>query len=326
MRDEAAPDTPAVQEFGHAGWLGLLLAATFLIIRLLKTDRLDLMLSKFGIPPVPKKLLPWLALILPAGAAFLEAILRSNMGWQQALIAAGWGVFAGSGSVALNETLPSVTRPASAPVSNIVFGPNAGPNPGPAAPNPSIRPGPGPDGPTGGAGGSTADGGATGTTPVPGLQRRLLAPLLALLVAVGSLGCAAILAALPTVIAAVQSAMLVLDQLEQFIDAAFRAKPNPELEKQVGKSLAKTRSALLLVQHAAEGATDLHDQRLQAAFASFEAAYSELLSLVHPLGVRVAPLPLGGAADAPLQVAYDAASETLTVPPAEAFRPKEVGR
>jgi hypothetical protein len=314
MRDEAAPNTSAILDVGHAGWLMLLGLLVGAVVRLIKTNAFDAFLAKFSLPPIPKKLLPWLALALGFVGASVEAKI-AGASWHVAALSGLWGVFSGAFAVAGQETIPTVTRSITGSGTNVVFGPNAGPDTGPAAPNPSVRPPKG-DGPQSGAGG--AGNGASGTTPVGGIVMRVV---LASCLAMSSVGCAALWAALPSVIAAVQAASLVLDQLQQFADTLFRAVPNAELEKRVGVALAKTRSALLALQHAADGASDLHDERLVSAFNHFESAYNELLALLRPLGVEVEPLPLAGAGSAPLQVRQEGG--TLRVPPAAAFLPKE---
>ncbi len=140
-----------------------------------------------------------------------------------------------------------------------------------------------------------------------------------------SVGCGAIIGALPAVISTVTKALLVLDEIERFTNMFFMAakgsaaadptklKQLEEQEKNIGKAIGKARTAALGLQHAAEGAQYASDEQVIQAFQKFEQAYMELTQLTGPLGVKVAPV--GG-----LMVSGEG---TLTVPPAEEFRPKE---
>ena len=130
------PITPATLALSAGGWLGLLAVLVGFVVRLLKTDALNTFLGKFSIPPIPKKVLPWIALVLGAVSGMLE----SKMGgadWKTAAISGVWGVFSGAGAVAGNETMSTLVRSFSPALSDLIFGKDAGPNPGPAAPGAS---------------------------------------------------------------------------------------------------------------------------------------------------------------------------------------------
>ena len=68
--------------------------------------------------------------------------------------------------------------------------------------------------------------------------------LLAAALAVPVASCAAVVSALPTVIAAVQDGMLVLDAIDSFVANVFKVRPDTDLEKKVDVAIARTRLAL----------------------------------------------------------------------------------
>jgi hypothetical protein len=109
---------------------------------------------------------------------------------------------------------------------------------------------------------------------------------LALALALSTAGCAQVVSHLPSVIAAVTDGMLVIDSIERFIDAFFRQKPSPDLEKKVRDGIARSRSALSAALRLAQGTEKLEQAQIDAAFADFKAAYTELLVILGPLGVQ----------------------------------------
>lgn len=101
-------------------------------------------------------------------------------------------------------------------------------------------------------------------------------------------GCGAIVAALPAVIAAVTDAVLILDQIEDFVRRYFAANPSPEREKAVFAALGRCRSALVVAQRSAKGVQELDQQQMDAAFADFKVAYQQLTALLDGIpGLRV---------------------------------------
>lgn len=136
---DVAP-TNATQAMGPAGWLALLAAAIFVFLRLLKSNRVDAVLAKLSIPPIPKKAIPWLALAL----GFAAQVVNARIGgyhWTDAAQAGFWGILSGTVSIGGQETLPSLFRGVLGErAASFLFGPNAGPDPGPAASTPSMRP------------------------------------------------------------------------------------------------------------------------------------------------------------------------------------------
>jgi hypothetical protein len=130
------PTTPAITALGPGGWLGLLAVLVGFVVRLLKTDALNTLLGKFSIPPIPKKVLPWIALVLGAVSGMLEAKI-GGADWKTSAISGVWGVFSGAGAVAGNETMSTLVRSFSPALADLIFGKNSGPDPGPAAPSAS---------------------------------------------------------------------------------------------------------------------------------------------------------------------------------------------
>ena len=109
--------------------------------------------------------------------------------------------------------------------------------------------------------------------------------LLAAALAVPVASCAAIVSALPAVIAAVQDGMLVLDAIDSFVENVFKVRPNADFEKKVDAAIARTRLALDTALRLSQGTEKLTQAQLDAAFNEFRIAYQDLVALVAPLGV-----------------------------------------
>lgn len=109
---------------------------------------------------------------------------------------------------------------------------------------------------------------------------------LVLALALSISGCATVAATLPTVIAAVTDGVMILDAVQRFVDAYFASHPtNPETKSAVQSAIDKARSSLNVALRTAQGAEKLDQAKVDEAFASFKAAYVELLAVVGPLGV-----------------------------------------
>lgn len=65
------------------------------IARLLKTSKMSRMLSDLGLPPIPKRSLPWISAALGVVAAVVEATVR-GIAWDAALRGAVHGLLAGA--------------------------------------------------------------------------------------------------------------------------------------------------------------------------------------------------------------------------------------
>jgi hypothetical protein len=99
-------------------------------------------------------------------------------------------------------------------------------------------------------------------------------------------GCAAVLSALPTVIAAVMDAFVILDAIDDFSDRYFKVHPDPGAQSKIDNAITKARASLNIALRTTQGAQDLSDQDIERAFASFRVAYQELLVLVGPIGIK----------------------------------------
>ncbi|MES1205011.1 MAG: hypothetical protein ABUS79_03660 [Pseudomonadota bacterium] len=130
-------------------------------------------------------------------------------------------------------------------------------------------------------------GGAT-VERMKSLRRLAVAPAFALFLlsaALAAPGCATVATYLPTVIAAVTDGALVLDTIDKFVDRYFESRPNPDLQKKADIAIARTRSALDAALRIAAGTKDLNEAQVDAAFAEFRIAYTDLMALLGPLGV-----------------------------------------
>lgn len=116
-----------------------------------------------------------------------------------------------------------------------------------------------------------------------------LALLLALIIPVAS--CATLVDLLPTVLAGVQDGSLLLDAIHGFVDQAFVAKPDAATQKKLNLAIARARTALDLALRIATGTKDLDQAKVDAAFAEFRSAYSDVISLARALGVEVGDVP-----------------------------------
>lgn len=114
-------------------------------------------------------------------------------------------------------------------------------------------------------------------------------------------GCAAlqpVVSSLPTALAYIQDAQLILTGLEQFYQAYFAAKPNPDLQTKVVKADVEARAALDAALRVVTAAQELDQQKIDEAFADFRTAYIDLVGILGPLGVRrAAPSARMGASD-----------------------------
>lgn len=125
------------------------------------------------------------------------------------------------------------------------------------------------------------------------------------------LGCGAMLQLLPKVIATITDAQMILDEIEDYVDAFFVAKPDPKLQRSVDAAMDRCRVALNVALRTTSGAKELSEKDVAEAFKNFQKAYRNLLVLVEPLGVtqgepgdKLAATPIG-----------------LTVPPPLALEP-----
>lgn len=120
-------------------------------------------------------------------------------------------------------------------------------------------------------------------------------------------GCAELLTFLPKVIAGVTDAQMVLDKIEDYVDALFTVQPNPKLQRSIDIAMDRCRTALNVALRTTSAAKELSEADVEAAFSDFKKAYRNLLVLVEPLGVtegapgdKMAALPTGLVVPPPL--------------------------
>jgi hypothetical protein len=143
------------------------------------------------------------------------------------------------------------------------------------------------------------------------MKKLILAVALNLAFVCGTVGCASVISALPTVIAYTQSGMIVLDTIKSFVDKYFRRNVNLALEAKISNAINKAELALHAALTTAQGAKNLDQKQIDAAFVDFKMAYTDLMALVSPLGVNAKGTKLTTETDG-----------TLTVPLPLAFIPQ----
>lgn len=119
-------------------------------------------------------------------------------------------------------------------------------------------------------------------------MRRISVLLIGLVLFLGVPACSAIFSNLPQVLAIAQDGQLVVSTIESFARTFFVSNPNPDLEKKINTAVARARAALDGAIRAANGTGDLHKGDVDGAFAEFKVAYTDLINLVHPLGISTA--------------------------------------
>jgi hypothetical protein len=275
------------EALGPAGWIGFVAVVVGALVRVMKAGKMNDLLARFNLRPIPKPALPWLSLVLGYLTTALEAKIGSGASWGSAAASGLWGLVSGALAVAGNETMSPVVAAASPAAAAAVFGKKPIDEPAPAANAAPLPP------------------------PLPLLfMSQGVAFVVASVAVLGGLtACAPIMAALPTVIAAVTDAVVILDQIEAFVDAYFARNPDPPKQALAAKAIAKTRASLNTALRTSRGTEELNQERVDQAFAEFRAAYQDLLVVVGPLGVR----PPGALTAAP------ASGEVLEVPEPEAL-------
>jgi len=102
------------------------------------------------------------------------------------------------------------------------------------------------------------------------------------------LGCSAVLSTLPTVITAVLDAVIILDNIEEYVDRYFIMNPNPEKQAKINEVLSIARTSLNVAIRVTQGAENLSKEEIAEAFQAFKEAYQQLLVLIKPLGIKEA--------------------------------------
>ena len=95
---------------GPIGFIPLLGLIVGGLIRGLKTGAVARVLDAFGLPPIPKRALPWTALALGVLGAALDARI-GGAAWLQVAISAIQGLFAGALAIAGDQTVGNAIAP-----------------------------------------------------------------------------------------------------------------------------------------------------------------------------------------------------------------------
>jgi hypothetical protein len=139
-------------------------------------------------------------------------------------------------------------------------------------------------------------------------MQNLIASLLIAITVLGGYGCAAVMASLPAIIAAIQSSSLIVNQIESFVNLYFQLNPNTTNQQKVADAIAKLRTALVAAQAIANGVDKMDQGQIDAAFVEIRNAYTDLVSLCGSLGIGVKMTGKSMKAD------YSAGTRTLIVP------------
>lgn len=93
-----------------------------------------------------------------------------------------------------------------------------------------------------------------------------------------AVGCAALASAVPLVTAIVADALAILSGIDTIVQEHFRRYPDVPLQtrQRYAQLYDWTMRSLRALQKSADGAKDLDDGNVSAAFANFEAAFNEL--------------------------------------------------
>ncbi|GAC1475747.1 MAG: hypothetical protein PVSMB8_00780 [Vulcanimicrobiaceae bacterium] len=98
-------------------WLGIALTVLTGLGQLLKTDALDALLSRFNLPPFPKRAIPWTVLVVGVLAAFI-GFWRGGATLEEAIGTALLGLFSGAGPTAGHELFFRRYTPEESPASD----------------------------------------------------------------------------------------------------------------------------------------------------------------------------------------------------------------
>ena len=94
---------------------------------------------------------------------------------------------------------------------------------------------------------------------------------------------------LPRAVAYAQDGLIALDIVETAEKSIFAVSPNPALQSKVEAGIADARTALDAGLKLCVGGENLSQAQIDAAFANFKTAYTDIMALLGPLGVRRAP-------------------------------------
>lgn len=94
---------------------------------------------------------------------------------------------------------------------------------------------------------------------------------------------------LPKAIAYAQDAEIALTIVETAEKTAFAVHPDPELQAKIETGIADARTALDAGLKICMGGENLSQAQIDQAFANFKTAYTDVMALLGPLGVKRVP-------------------------------------
>ena len=86
---------------------------------------------------------------------------------------------------------------------------------------------------------------------------------------------------------ALQAASGALDLIQGFVSGYFRSKPDAVMEQKVDDAMEKAHEGLITATKLLEGVEAATQLQIDNATADFDAAWTELIKLVGPLGVKI---------------------------------------
>lgn len=106
---------------GAGGTIALVALIVGFLVRLLKADKMNALLARFSIPPIPKLALPWVALVAGFVAMMLDAKVAGST-WGAALAAGISGILSGALAIAGNEAVANPVAKLSPTLGKVIFG------------------------------------------------------------------------------------------------------------------------------------------------------------------------------------------------------------
>ncbi len=98
-------------------------------------------------------------------------------------------------------------------------------------------------------------------------------------------GCASLL---PAIVLAAQDSQMILQNVQNFSNNYFLLHPDTAEQTKVNNAISAAGTALDGAIRAVSGINDITQAQADAAFANFEAAYSDLMTIVKDIGITTA--------------------------------------
>jgi hypothetical protein len=127
-----------------------------------------------------------------------------------------------------------------------------------------------------------------GGAPAAAQAGRVVGILALVFLGFNASGCAAAIASLPVIIADAQDAALVLNTIAEIVNAL---NLDPATATKVHQAIALALTADDAVTKLAQGGQDVNQAQLDAAFQNFEGAFTDVMTLVAPLGITTGNVP-----------------------------------